>query len=131
MQEQKSPNHRLVRMAAGSVRSGQDGGKHQVVRHSKIIKFSAATVQPQVSRLFFALADQNRRNRDTTRPPASTIRTASEYLGWHHRRRHNRRQEVFQPTLFARQTLHGTSRSGPGLSPDSSATGRVHASRAH
>jgi hypothetical protein len=44
----RSPNHRLVRMAAGSERSGQKGGKHQNIRHSKIIRFSAATVQPRV-----------------------------------------------------------------------------------
>jgi len=44
----KSPNHRLVRMAAGSDSSGQYGGKHQVVRHIQIIEFSAATVQPHV-----------------------------------------------------------------------------------
>jgi hypothetical protein len=47
----KSPNHRLVQMAAGSMRSGQNDGQHQAVRRAKIIEFAAATVQLHVMRL--------------------------------------------------------------------------------
>jgi len=35
-------------MAAGMVRSGNNDGKHQAVRHKKIIEVSAAAVQPHV-----------------------------------------------------------------------------------
>ena len=38
-------------MAAGMVPHGQNGSERQIFRQSKIIGFSAATVQPHVGRL--------------------------------------------------------------------------------